>query len=268
MAMTSNDAKRADGEKAATAGDSPARDANAGNGKVRLAAVGDLHAREGATGAYRELLAQICAAADVLLLCGDLTEHGLAREAEILAEDLLTCKMPIIAVLGNHDFESGQRDEVVQALAHAGVTVLDGESCEVHGVGFAGVKGFCGGFGKHVVQPWGEEIVKHLVQETINEALRLESALAKLETSQMVALLHYSPVRDTVEGEHPEVITYLGSSRLAEPIDRFAVGAVFHGHAHHGTLQGKTATGIPVYNASLPLLRRVRPDQPYALFEL
>ena len=254
--MGDNDASSAD------------RPRTAGGGKVRVAAVGDLHAREASTGAHRDLLAQICAAADVLVLCGDLTEHGLPREAEVLAEDLLTCKMPTLAVLGNHDYESGHPAEVVRVLTHAGVTVLDGESCEVRGVGFAGVKGFCGGFGRYVVQPWGEAIIKHFVRETIDEALRLEGALAKLETDRIVAVLHYAPIRDTVEGEPPEIITYLGSSRLAEPIDRFGVGAVFHGHAHHGALEGRTARGIPVYNASLPLLRRMRPAQPFALVEL
>jgi Icc-related predicted phosphoesterase len=237
-------------------------------GKVRIAALADLHAREAARGTYRELLASVCQTSDVLLLCGDLTDSGLAREAEILAEDLLTCKMPVVAVLGNHDYEHGQHREIVETLTHAGVTILDGECYEVHGVGFAGVKGFAGGFGTHVVQPWGEEIIKRFVQETINEALRLETALAKLETERKVAILHYAPIRETVEGEHPEVVTYLGCSRLVEPIDRFNVSAVFHGHAHHGALEGRTAKGIPVYNASLPLLRRLRPDRPYVLAEV
>jgi Icc-related predicted phosphoesterase len=237
-------------------------------GKVRIAAVGDLHAREGETGAHRDLLAQICAAADVLLLCGDLTDRGLPREAEVLAEDLLTCKMPILAVLGNHDHESGQPQEVVRVLTHAGITILDGECHEVRGIGFAGTKGFCGGFGRFAVQAWGEEIVKRFVQETVDEALRLERALAKLETERRVAVLHYSPIADTAAGEHPEILTYLGSSRLAEPIERFGVGAVFHGHAHHGVPEGRMPSGAPVYNCSLPLLRRVRPEQPFALVEL
>ncbi|MBI4494849.1 MAG: metallophosphoesterase [Chloroflexi bacterium] len=217
---------------------------------------------------YRELLADICEKADVLVLCGDLTDHGLPHQAEVLAEELRSCKIPQVAVLGNHDFESGQQDEVRRIVAQAGVRVLDGETYEFDGVGFAGVKGFAGGFDNRMLQPWGEEIIKRFVYETVNEALRLESALAHLRTEHTVAVLHYAPIRQTVEGEPAEVIPYLGSSRLAEPIDHFGASVVFHGHAHYGTPQGKTAKGIPVYNASLPLLRRVNPKQPYVLIEL
>jgi Icc-related predicted phosphoesterase len=235
---------------------------------VRVAAVGDFHARETSGGAYRDLLAQICAEADVLALCGDLTEHGLPREAEVLAEDLLTCKMPIVAVLGNHDYESGQHAEVTRVLAHAGVSVLDGDATELLGIGFAGIKGFCGGFGPYVVQPWGEDIMKRFVQEAADESLRLESALARLETARKVVVLHFAPIRETVEGEHPEIITYLGCSRLVEPIERIGAAAIVHGHAHHGVPEGRTASGVPVYNTALPLLRHLRPERPYALLQL
>lgn len=214
------------------------------------------------------MLTNICENADVLALCGDLTDHGLPRQADVLAEELLSCKIPLIGVLGNHDYESGQEEEVRRIITQAGVTLLDGEACEVRGVGFAGVKGFAGGFDNRMLQPWGEEIIKRFVFETVNEALRLEGALAKLRTEHTIAILHYAPIRQTVEGESPEVIPYLGCSRLAEPIDHFGVTAVFHGHAHYGSPHGKTAKQIPVFNASLPVMRRVSPKRPYVLFEV
>jgi Icc-related predicted phosphoesterase len=146
--------------------------------------------------------------------------------------------------------------------------MLEGEPCEIGSVGFAGIKGFCGGFGRHMLAPWGEEIVKLFVRETIDEALQLESELGKLRTEFRIAVLHYAPVRDTVEGEPPEIFPFLGASRLAEPVDRFEVTAVFHGHAHHGSPEGRTTGGVPVYNVSLPLMRRVNPERPYYLLEL
>jgi Icc-related predicted phosphoesterase len=147
--------------------------------------------------------------------------------------------------------------------------VLDGEATEVHGVGFAGVKGFGGGFGRGALGPWGEPVIKQFVQEAIDEALKLESALARLRTHRRVAILHYSPVRSTVEGEPPEIFPYLGSSRLEEPINRYRVSAVFHGHAHRGAAEGRTASGVPVYNVAMPLLARLNPDRPpYLIVEL
>jgi Icc-related predicted phosphoesterase len=236
---------------------------------VRIAALADLHAGETSGGTHRELLAQICEQADILALGGDLTEHGLPHEAEVLAEELvISCKIPIVAVLGNHDYEKGQQDEIKRILCHSGVQVLDGDACEVHGVGFAGVKGFCGGFDRYGLPAWGEEIIKRFVRETIDETLCLEAALAKLHTERTIVVLHYAPIRQTVEGEPAELFPFLGSSRLAEPIDRFGVSVVVHGHAHHGSPTGTTARGIPVYNVSLPLLRRISPHRPYALIEL
>jgi Icc-related predicted phosphoesterase len=168
--------------------------------------------------------------------------------------------VPVIAVLGNHDFESGKQDEVRQILSEAGVHVLDGEACEVEGIGFAGVRGFCGGFGKFALGPWGEEIIKRFVHEAVDEALKLESALARLRTRHRIALLHYSPIEETVEGEPVEIFAFLGSSRLAEPLARYRVDAVFHGHAHRGKPEGLTANGVPVYNVSLPVLQRIQPE--------
>src|SRR5262245_25833152 len=177
-------------------------------------------------------------------------------------------RIPIIAVLGNHDYDAGQAAAVRSLLTNAGVHVLDGEPCEVAGVGVAGVKGFCGGFGDRALQPWGEDIIKRFVHEAVDEALKLESALAKLRTERRVAVLHYSPIRDTVEGEPAEIFPFLGSSRLEEPLLRYPVTVAFHGHAHHGRLEGRTRDRAPVYNVCLPLLQRESPDRPFRVVDL
>src|ERR1041384_7795211 len=230
---------------------------------LRIAAMGDLHVSKNSQGAFQPLFSQISGAADVLLLCGDFTDYGLPDEARVLVGELnAALKVPVIAVLGNHDFEGGKPQEIRQILIDGGVTVLDGEATEIHGVGFAGVKGFAGGFGRGALGPSGEQAIKAFVQEAVDEALKLEAALARLRTQKRVALLHYSPVRSTVEGEPPEIFAYLGSSRLEEPINRYRVSAVFHGHAHRGTAEGRTSTGIPVHNVSMPLLTRVNPNRP------
>jgi Icc-related predicted phosphoesterase len=202
-------------------------------------------------------------AADVLVLSGDLTDLGLAEEARVLAKELSAAKSrPVVAVLGNHDYESGETDQVKGILTEAGVTLLDGDALEIDGVGFAGAKGLGGGFGQRALQPWGEDIMKRFVRETVDEALKLESGLAKLRTSQRVVVLHYSPVRDTVEGEPSEIFPFLGSSRLEEPLLRYPVSVVFHGHAHRGRPEGRTRTGVPVYNVCLPLLLETAPERP------
>jgi Icc-related predicted phosphoesterase len=237
--------------------------------RVRLAAVADIHFQKMSAGNVQPLLAEMAASADVLLLCGDLTDYGLAEEAQGLARELTAVKVPMIAVLGNHDYEANQQDEIRKVLQDVGVHVLDGDAVEVQGVGFAGVKGFAGGFGPRTLQPWGESAVKAFVHEGLSEALKLESALARLRTPQRVALLHYAPIQATVAGEPPEIYAFLGSSRLEDPLNRYNVTVAFHGHAHRGTSEGKTNTGVPVYNVSLPLLRRVHPDQPpFRLTEL
>jgi Icc-related predicted phosphoesterase len=231
-------------------------------GVVRIGALADLHCTKNSQGQFAPLIARAAQAADVLLLGGDLTDYGLPEEARVLVKELSAAHVPLIAVLGNHDFESGKQDEVRRILADAGVTVLDGDACEVKGVGFAGAKGFAGGFGRGALGAWGEDAVKHFVHEAVNEALKLEAALARLRTPQRIALLHYAPIRETVEGEPLEIYPYLGSSRLVEPLNRYAVTAAFHGHAHRGAPEGKTGEGVPVYNVSLPLLRRRSPDGP------
>lgn len=237
--------------------------------KIRLAAVGDLHCTKNSGGDLRAFFQHAAENADVLILCGDLTDYGLPEEAHVLVEGLSAARIPVVAVLGNHDYESGKPDEVVRILSGAGVRVLDGEACEIHGVGFAGVKGFAGGYGRRALGPWGENSIKQFVNEAIHEALKLESALAKLRTDQRIAVLHYSPIEATVQGEPPEIFAFLGTSRLEEPLIRYPVNAVFHGHAHRGQTEGRTANNIPVYNVAKPLLARTFPDRPpYRIVEI
>jgi Icc-related predicted phosphoesterase len=240
------------------------------NSHLRIAAVGDIHVSKNSQGKFHALFSQISSSADVLVLCGDFTDYGLPDEARVLARELnASVKIPVIAVLGNHDYEAGKQDEIRNLLMEAGVSVLDGEVVEVQGVGFAGVKGFAGGFGRGALGPWGEQAVKRFVQEAIDESLKLEAALARLRTQRRIAILHYAPIRATVEGEPPEIFPYLGSSRLEEPINRYRVSAVFHGHAHRGSPEGRTAAGVPVYNVAMPLLARINPDRPpFLILEL
>jgi Icc-related predicted phosphoesterase len=239
------------------------------NGSVRVAAVGDLHCKRSSAGSFQALFSRIAESADVLALCGDLTDRGQPDEARILAAELQAVKIPKIAVLGNHDFESDASDQVVEILAGANVIVLDGSAIEIAGVGFVGVKGFAGGFGERALQAWGEGATKIFVREAVDETLKLESAMARLRTPARVVLLHYSPIIDTVDGEPREIFPFLGSSRLEEPLNRYAASVVFHGHAHRGQPEGKTSAGVPVYNVALPLLQHLYPDRsPFRVVEI
>jgi Icc-related predicted phosphoesterase len=203
---------------------------------LRIAAVADIHVKKTGQGGMQSLFAAASEQADVLLLCGDLTDYGLIEEAKILAREITTSlRIPVIGILGNHDFESGKQDDVVRIMTDAGVTMLDGDSHEIEGVGFAGVKGFGGGFGRRQLGAWGEDIIKKFVHEKI-------------------AVIHYAPIHATVVGEPEEIYPFLGSSRLEEPIDRYRCNAVFHGHAHRGFLEGRTKGNVPVYNVAMPLL--------------
>ena len=226
-------------------------------GKIKVAAIGDLHVGENLTHPYRDLFSRISQEADVLVLCGDLTNFGKTPEAEILAEDLHACTIPVVGVLGNHDYECGQPQEVIRILHQAGLKVLDGEAYEIAGVGFAGAKGFIGGYGRHMLSAFGEPEVKAFVQAAVDENLKLESSLRMLRTERTMVVLHYSPVEATVVGEPPEIFPFLGSARMGETIDRFdGVRCVVHGHAHRGAPEGRTPGGIPVYNVARPVLNR------------
>lgn len=237
---------------------------------VRVAALSDTHYAKTSQGALTDLFAQISESADVLVLAGDLTDFGLPEEAEVLAKDLThSLRIPAVGVLGNHDYEAGQEKELARIFGEAGLRILDGDTAEILGVGFAGCRGFCGGFGRGALGAWGEPVIKAFVHEAINEALKLETALARLKTPHRIGIVHYAPIRETVEGEPLEIYPFLGSSRLEEPLSRFNVSAVIHGHAHKGALEGRTAKGIPVYNVSLPLLQAHAPaGRHFRLIEL
>lgn len=231
---------------------------------LRIAAAADLHCTKSGKGQFQPLFAEASHDADVLLLCGDLTDYGLPEEAQVLADDIHAfATVPVLAVTGNHDSESGHMDEVVRILTAAGVRVLDGDCAEIQGIGFAGVCGFGGGFGRQMLNAWGEPLIKAFVQEAVEHAMRLERALARLETRKRVALLHYAPIRETVEGEPLEIFPFLGSTRLEGPLNRFNVEVAFHGHAHNGAASAQTSAGVQVHNVSLPVLRRTQPDKPW-----
>jgi Icc-related predicted phosphoesterase len=235
---------------------------------MRIAAIGDLHVTEDSVAPYARTFEEISGEADVLLLCGDLTNFGKIPEAEILAEDIGRCTIPVLGVLGNHDYECGQPQEVARILHQAGMIVLDEQAHEIDSVGFAGVKGFLGGFGRGELAPFGEPEIKAFVDVANNEARKLENALRSLRTEKIVAVLHYSPIADTLVGEPIEIFQYLGSARLADALDRFDnIAFVLHGHAHHGTYEGRTLRGTPVYNVAQPVLRQ-NFGKPYTVLEL
>jgi len=234
--------------------------------KLRVAAMADLHVKESGETRYRALFAEISKTADVLVLAGDLTDLGKPREAELLAEDLQACSIPVVGVLGNHDYECGQVDEVISIVREAGVHLLDGHPVEINGVGFAGVKGFIGGFGPRMLGSFGEPGIKTVVADAMQEAIRLENAMRRVRASRALIVLHYAPIAETIEGEPPEIYPFLGSSRLAEVIDRFKVSAVVHGHAHRGRYEGRTPGGAPVYNVAEHIEKPT--GRPYALLEI
>jgi Icc-related predicted phosphoesterase len=229
---------------------------------LRIAAVGDLHCTGASHGTLGPWLGSLHEHADVLLLCGDLTDGGRASEAHCLAHELSAVRVPMLGVLGNHDYGAGDAARVSAVLRDAGVRMLGDETAEVQGVGFVGVKGFAGGFGDYALHYFGERSIKQVLQETVDDARRLDAALSHLAMAQRVVLLHYSPVRATIAAEPRETHAFFGSSRLEEPLLRHSVTAVFHGHAHRGPLEGATARGTPVYNVAAPLLRRCFPRQP------
>jgi uncharacterized protein len=233
---------------------------------MRVAAMGDLHVREDNAESYRDLFGEISKEADVLVLTGDLTDLGKPKEAELLAHDIKACSIPVVGVLGNHDYECGATEEITRILRDAGMRLLDGQSCEIDGVGFVGVKGFAGGFGRRMLGSFGEPAIKQFVGEAMNETLRLENAMRQVRTQRSVVILHYAPVTDTIESEPLEIYPFLGSSRLAETIDRFKVSAIVHGHAHKGRYEGRTPGGQPVYNVARHIEKPT--GKPYAILEI
>lgn len=235
---------------------------------MRIAATADLHFVPPSHGALLDQLRKVRDDADVLVLAGDLTNYGLPAEMDTLLNALVRLRIPTIAVLGNHDYESGKQEELARMLTAAGVKMLDGSGYERDGVGFAGTKGFIGGFGRGVLTAFGEPEVKAFVKASIDEALKLERGLSQLRTPKRVVVLHYSPIAATVNGEAPEIFPFLGTSRLAEVIDRHGADLVVHGHAHHGTVDGQTTAGIPVHNVAITLLQQQQPGSAYRVFDV
>ncbi len=242
------------------------------NKKVRIAAVGDIHVRDSDRGKWSDCFKQASNQADVLILCGDLTDTGDETEAEVLAEELKACSIPVIAVLGNHDYEKNRHKLIRQVMQQAKVHILDGESIVIEGIGFAGVKGFGGGFDKHMLSMFGEGAMKAFVQEAVDEALHLDRALARLDQEhgdiKKIAVMHYAPIAETIAGEPEVIFPFLGSSRLAEPLSRRKVVAAFHGHAHAGVLEGTANGGVKVFNVAKPILNKLGYDCGFYTYEV
>jgi Icc-related predicted phosphoesterase len=240
--------------------------------KTRIAAVADIHVKEGDKGRWVDFFKEASAKADVLLIAGDLTDTGDEMEAEVLANELKACTVPVIAVLGNHDYEKSRHKLIRQILLKTGAHILDGEAVVIKDIGFAGVKGFGGGFDRHMLSFFGEGAMKAFVQEAVDEALHLDRALSRLDAEQRgikkIALMHYAPIKDTVVGEPEVIFPFLGCSRLAEPLNRHNVLAAFHGHAHIGSLEGRTSDGVPVFNVAVPILQQSGYGSPFYTFEV
>lgn len=236
--------------------------------KFTIAAIGDIHVRERDSGRYYKLFAELSGKANAIALCGDLTNNGLLSEAECLAKEVEAATVPIMAVLGNHDHQGGETVALQKILTSAGINFLENETYEIDDVEFVGIKGFAGGFGQHMVAPFGEGILKLFVDESMRESLILENSLHEVSANRMVVVMHYSPIAETLKGESLEVYPFLGCSRYEEVIDRFPVEVVVHGHAHRGSPYGKTRSGIPVYNCAKDLLLRMNPNQPYRLIDI
>jgi uncharacterized protein len=234
---------------------------------MRIAAIADLHCRVGEEETIRKILSAIDQEADVLVLAGDLTDNGFPAELEILLAELNKQEKPVVSVLGNHDHEGGFSEELTYMLDKAGVHVLEGTAIEIDGVGFGGTKGFCGGFESYLIQPFGESALKKFIKASIDEAVNLENALAKLNCEYKIAVLHYSPIKATLIGESSELFPFLGCSRLENALDRQKVNIAVHGHAHHGTPSGQTAGKIPVHNVSR-FVQAQHTGKPYCIIEV
>jgi len=237
--------------------------------KIRVAAGADLHCRADDHGRFLQFVRQVNEMADLLLLCGDLTDRGTPEDAQVLAEELSSLRVPCAAVLGNHDFENGATKQIAEILGKVNVRLLDGDKFVFEKVlGVAGIKGFGGGFENATLQAFGERQIKEFVQEAVSESLKLEAALGQLVTPKKVVIMHYAPIAATTQGEIPELRPFLGTSRLAGPVNRYGADAIFHGHSHHGSLRGQTERGVPVYNVAMPLLKQHTPEQRFVLLEV
>jgi Icc-related predicted phosphoesterase len=235
---------------------------------MRIAATADLHFSASRQGILHDQFSRVRDEADIFVLAGDLTNYGQPDEMEPLLNVVVRSRIPTVAVLGNHDYESGKQAELMRMMSSSGIKVLDGTAYERDGVGFAGTKGFVGGFGRGVLTAFGEVEIKQFVQASIDEALKLERAMAQLRTPKRVVVIHYSPIASTVQGEAAEIFPFLGTSRLAEVVDRHGADLVLHGHAHHGQLEGKTTGGSPVYNVAITLLQSRQPSSSYRIFDI
>src|SRR3981081_3980786 len=235
---------------------------------MRIAATADLHFSPERYAKLKDQLDRVRDEADVFVLAGDLTNYGQPSEMEPLLNVLGSLRLPGVALLGHHDYESGKEEEMKRIMIAEGIKVLDGSAYERDGVGFAGTKGFVGGFGRGVLTAFGEREVKDFVRASIDEALKLERAMAQLRTKKRVVVLHYSPILDTVQGEAPEIFPFMGTSRLAEVVDRHGADLVVHGHAHHGKIEGKTTGGVPVHNVAITLLQSQTPSTVYRIFDI
>jgi Icc-related predicted phosphoesterase len=235
---------------------------------MRIAAVADVHfAEENRVTDIRHFSA-VNELADVLVIAGDFTNHGMPGEMRVSLSVLEHIRIPIIAVLGNHDHESGHQDELAGMLRVASIHLLDGHCFEVGDIGFAGTKGFCGGFTPYELMPFGEEGIKTFVEVAEREAVKLDFGLAQLHTRVKVAITHYAPIKETVIGEPEPIFPFLGSSRLERPLNLHSPALALHGHAHHGSFTAKTQSGITVCNVALPVLRERGEKYPFSIFNL
>jgi len=235
---------------------------------MRIAASADLHFSPQSYAKLKDQFERVRDDADVLVLAGDLTNYGHPDEMEPLLNVLVRLRLPVVVVLGNHDYESGKEQELCRMMNGAGIKVLDGSGYERDGVGFAGTKGFVGGFGRGVLTAFGEREIKDFVRASVDEAMKLERGMSQLRTEKRVIVVHYSPIAETVQGEAPEIFPFMGTSRLAEVIDRHGADLVVHGHAHHGKPDGHTSGGVPVHNVAISLLQAQNPPQVYRIFDV
>ncbi len=231
---------------------------------IRIAAMADLHFGPEYLATYSSMFKAINNDADIVVLCGDLTQRGLIEEARGLSKAIGNANIPVVSVLGNHDYEANNQEEIMDLLEETGVKVLERGSyiLDDRSVGFCGTKGFCGGFTGARIAPFGERILKMFINETYKEANKVNRSLKSMRADFKVVVYHYAPIRETCIGERCEIIPFLGSSILSDPVNTFKADLVLHGHAHNGREKGATLSGIPVRNVALPVH-----DRHYSVYE-